>query len=359
MQALLQQSAAARSDSGLSGRRLCRRVGLSRATLCRWQRRQQRGQPLLRSPGPAKIAPLPLAEVRQRLEQLRHGRKRTGGTGELYRHYQESLSRRQLGAWVQEARQQQRAQQRAQLQQVSWFHAQTTWALDATEWPTDQPGVKLQVLLARDLASNYNLGVQADYQLTGSHVAHYVTQLIVRHGPPLFLKRDNGAALHTQEVQEVLAGAGILPLNSPAYYPRYNGGMEKHIGDFKRLFDYDLPSRWEGDLHPARSLLEALRHESNARPRRSLRHYSPAELFHGGPRLRVHRADRLAIFNCLWERTCRTLSAMMIINHRTVAAVWRQTAEFWLRCQNLIAVTHPNQTNTNPQDQTPTVTSFF
>ena len=153
---------------------------------------------------------------------------------------------------------------------------QTAWALDAIEWRTDPPGVKLQVLLARDLAYNYNLGVQADRRLTGDDVAEYLDQLIARHGPPLFLNRDNGSVLHTEAVEAVMARAGILPLTSPVKYPRYNGGIEKHIGDFKGLFGYDLPGGPGGGLRPARALLEALRHESNAYLCRSLFDCSPA-----------------------------------------------------------------------------------
>ena len=56
------------------------------------------------SPGPAKTVPLPLAQVREQLEQLCHGAQRTQGTGPLYRQYQQSLSRRQLAAMVREIR---------------------------------------------------------------------------------------------------------------------------------------------------------------------------------------------------------------------------------------------------------------
>ena len=348
MQNLLQQIAAARSATGLSARRLCEQAGLSRATLSRWQQRQRTGQPLLRAPGPAKTAPLPLAQLREQLKQLSHGAKRTQGTGPLYRQYQQSLSRRQLGAMVREIRQQQRAEQRDQLQHITWFCVQTAWALDATEWRTDQPGVKLQALLTRDLASNYNLGLQVDRHLTGDQVAEYLDGLIVHYGPPLFLKRDNGSVLHTAAVEEVLARAGILPLTSPVECPRYNGGIEKHIGDFKGLYGFDLPGEPGGDVRRALALLEALRHETNAYPRRGLFDCSPAEMFYSGPRLRVRRPDRRRLFDCLWERTCDILSQMKTVNHRLEARAWRLAAESWLRCQSLISVT----TNKNPSENT-------
>jgi len=64
-------------------------------------------------------------------------------------------------------------------------------------------------------------------------VAEHLEKLFRRHGPPLFLKRDNGSPLNAAEVDAVLADYGVIPLNSPAYYPRYNGAMEKSIRDFK------------------------------------------------------------------------------------------------------------------------------
>ena len=362
MQNLLQQIAAARSAIGLSARRLCAQAGLNRATLSRWQQRERTGQPLLRAPGPAKTAPLPLAQLREHIAQLSHGAQHTLGTGPLYRQYQPCVSRRQLGAMVRECRQQQRAEQRDQLQHITWFCVQTAWALDATEWRTDQPGVKLQALLTRDLASNYNLGLQVDRHLTGDQVAEYLEGLIVRYGPPLFLKRDNGAVLHTAAVEEVLARAGILPLTSPVEYPRYNGGIEKHIGDFKALYGYALPGGPGGDWRPARALLEALRHEANACPRRGLFDCSPAEMFYRGPRLQVRRRERQGIFDCLWEWTCDIISAMKTVNQRLEARAWRLAAESWLRCQALISVTtnhNPTEKNSNPTDKNHRVLPLF
>jgi len=345
MPTFLQQAAAAQSATGLSARRLCHRLGFSRATYCRWHHRHRCGQPLLRTPGPIKTGPLPLAQLRQQIEQLDHGAKRTQGTGALYRQHRDSLSRRRLDQWVQTERQRQQQQQRDQLQHVTWFSVHTAWALDATEWQTGQPGVKLQVLAARDLASHYGLGLEAQTQLHGDWVADYLDQLIQRHGAPLFLKRDNGGVLHTPAVEQVLAAAGVLPLDSPVLCPRFNGAMEKGIGDFKRLFPFPLPGLATGSLASTQALLEALRHEFNAKPSPALADCSPAEMFYLGPRLTVDRRTRAAIFQSLCDQSWRKLSDMKTPDQRGFAAAWRLTVVSWLRCQALISV------STKPQNQ--------
>jgi hypothetical protein len=54
-------------------------------------------------------------------------------------------------------------------------------------------------------------------------------------------------------VEEVLARLGVLPLNNPPHFPRYNGGMEKSIRDFKTALDRRLKSSAQahnGPLHP-------------------------------------------------------------------------------------------------------------
>jgi transposase InsO family protein len=346
---LLQQAAAAQSRTGLSGRRLCPRVGLSRATFCRWRQRRRCGQLLLLTPGPAKTGPLPLALLRAPIQDLTHGRRRTQGTGPLYQQHRQGISRRTLGDLVRQARRHHHEQLRLLTQHITWFRVQTVWALDATEWRTVPTGAKLQVLATSDLASRYGLGLQPEPQLTGDRVAEHLLALIRQHGPPLFLKRDNGSVLRTEAVQAVLAQAGILPLDSPPYYPPYNGAIENYIGQVKRALPEGLPCPPSGNLGPVRACLHGVRLELNARSRAALDGACPADLFHQGPRLHVAKPERAAIFDWIWQRTQRTLSTMETVNQRRINAAWRHTAESWLRSQGLMAInySHPNTANKN------------
>jgi transposase InsO family protein len=57
--------------------------------------------------------------------------------------------------------------------------------------------------------------------------------LFVVHGAPLVLKSDNGPAFTAEATQALLASAGVIPLLSPPYTPRYNGAIEAGIGSLK------------------------------------------------------------------------------------------------------------------------------
>ncbi len=63
------------NGNGASARALSPVLGLGYRRL-----RAAAGEPVLRRPGPAKTRPLPLAELRRDIEQLRHGRQRSAGT---------------------------------------------------------------------------------------------------------------------------------------------------------------------------------------------------------------------------------------------------------------------------------------
>lgn len=350
MQTFLQHAAAAQSAAGLSARRLCSRVGLSRATFCRWQRRSRCGQPLLLPPGPAKTQPLPLGLLQEQIRQLPHGRRRTRGTGALYQLHRQQISRRAFRQLVRQDRHRHHQELRQLTRHITWFQVQTVWALDATQWLTVPAAAKLQVLAASDLASHYGLDLQPQPYLSGELVADYLLALIRRHGPPLFLKRDNGAVLRTDAVQTVLAQAGILPLDSPPYYPPYNGAIENYIGQVKRTLPEGLPAPPSGNMDPVRGCLRGVLCELNARPRASLHGACPAHFFYHGPRLHVAKPERAAIFDWIWHRTQRKLSTMETVNQRSINAAWRHTAESWLLTQGLIAVNCPQQ-NTNNNNQ--------
>ena len=73
--------------------RLCESVGLSYASLRRWQHRLERGQSAILRPGPHKVAPLNLEELRGALYHLKHGRQRSHGVSGLYQQHQDQIGR--------------------------------------------------------------------------------------------------------------------------------------------------------------------------------------------------------------------------------------------------------------------------
>lgn len=72
---------------------LARQAGLSYATLMRWRRRTRGGRVPVAKRGPKKLQPLNLSELRDRIQGLDHGSKRSRGTGALHRAYNEAVSR--------------------------------------------------------------------------------------------------------------------------------------------------------------------------------------------------------------------------------------------------------------------------
>jgi len=78
--------------------RLCASLGLPYGSFRRWQHRLEHGQPALSKPGPHKVVPLHMEELRVALCHLPHGRQRSRGIGRLYRQYQDQISRRELQA---------------------------------------------------------------------------------------------------------------------------------------------------------------------------------------------------------------------------------------------------------------------
>jgi hypothetical protein len=212
---------------GLSYRTLCAQEGVAYASLMRWKDRMARGEPIVAPPGPKKVAPLDLEALRQELRVLRHGRKRTEGTGPLYQEHQDRISRRDLGRLVAEERQRQKQERNRVYHQVSWKVPRLVWAMDDTEYHPDPAYPKAYLHNLQDLGSRYTFEPLVGLALAhGEQIAAHLNELFEAHGPPLFLKRDNGGNLNHTLGGELLEAFLIIPVNSPCYYPQYNGGIE-------------------------------------------------------------------------------------------------------------------------------------
>ena len=300
------------------------------ASVMRWRRRQRRGLPLWQCPGPKKTVPLDWTELYPLLRQLDHGRCRTHGTGALYASFAPSLSRRQLGALVQD----QRRDQLAAMKHIHWLWAGLAWSCDATEYGPDGS----LIIPVQDLASRYRFAPLVTDQLDGRQIAAHLERLFRQHGAPLFFKRDNGAPFNHHLVDQLLARFGVLPLNNPPHFPRYNGAMEKGIRDFKAALDQRaLPkSAVAADFTLA---VELTAHELNHQPRRCLHGRTACAVFHDpAHRLRWTLRQRQIIFRLLLHRFGVMSGKTTLGDHRSPATLWRVTVETWLRRQGLIAV---------------------
>jgi len=337
---ILHQLATCKRASHTPWRQLCDLVPY--ASVMRWRHRQRRGLPLWQAPGPKKTVPLDWSEFYPFLRQLDHGRVRTQGTGELYARFAPSLSRRQLAALVQDFRR----DQLAAMKHLHWLWAGLAWSCDATEYGPDGS----LIIPVQDLASRYRLRPLVSHQLDGFQIAAHLKQLFHQHGPPLFLKRDNGSSFNHHAVDALLARFGVLPLNNPPHFPRYNGAMEKGIRDFKAALDQrSLPKSTVATDFTL--TVELTAHELNHQPRRCLNGRTACAVFHDdAQRLRWTLRQRQTIFRLLLLQFGQIVGSMAKDDHRSPATLWRVTVESWLRCQGLIAVR---------QNQIPNVSTSF
>jgi len=131
----------------------------------------------------------------------------------------------------------------------------------------------------------------------------------------------------------------VLPLNNPPHYPRYNGGMEKSIRDFKAALALRERQRPDSVTLAA----EVTAHELNHQTRRCLKGRTACAVFHDdAQRLRWSIRQRQTIFRLLLQQFGAMIGNTVNENHPRPATLWRVTVESWLRCQNLIHV-HQNQ----------------
>lgn len=319
-------------DEGVAYRTLCARESLGYSNFTRWKGRLRRGEPTVSKPGAGKVEPLDWDALRDQISALRHGAKRTAGTGELYQLHRDQISRRDLGVLVKAERQRVNTEQRRICHEVRWKAPRLIWAMDDTEYQPDKMYPKAYLNNVRDLGSRYTFA-----PLVGTHLAHgdevaaHLAELFTVHGPPLFLKRDNGGNLNHRQVDELLAKAMVLPLNSPCHYPLYNGGVERAQREVKESLDRHTP------VHPFLAIQAELDVQAmNHRRRPCLHRHTSCEVFAGGRELArtFTRRKRREVYDQIKKHTI-DLIAKEDYDPNTA---WRHAVETWLLNNGLITL---------------------
>jgi hypothetical protein len=313
---------------------ICSAVSLPYPSFIRWRMRLRKDMPLVRQPGPPKVKPPDFGRLTQDIAQLSHGHNRTQGTGKLYARYATSISRRQLQAMVAMARHDLNTAQRQNLRRITWIVPNTVWSMDPCEYGRrDADAAHLNQM--QDLASRYKFDPMAGDIPVGEEISGYLTAKFNQFGPPLFLKRDNGGNLNHKAVNDVLAEYFVLPLNSPAYYPPYNGAIEQAQAELKS----GLAARLAYKPHCQHEHLEAyaatVEHDLNHRPRPCLKGKNSCQVYFSGRRTftKWERRDAYAwITNVQSDILCSEEGVQP-------QAAWRIAVEAWLRMKGLITVT--------------------
>jgi len=330
---ILEQLSQGRQE--FSWKELCYEL-LPCATVMRWRARAQAGQPLIQPAGPKKKEPLDLETVKKKIQQLEHGRRRTTGTSTLERELSDVISRRRFQELVAE----ERAHRQEDRRRIQWQVPGTVWSIDTTQYGPQ----KIKITPLRDLASKYQLPVPlVQPQEEGRRIAGYLEEMFEREGAPMFLKRDLGSPLNCQAVDAVLERHWVLPLNSPAHYPQYNGSMERNMRDLHEAVDQQ---RLKTLQVPVSVEVELATHQLNHRWLRSLHNRTPCQVYHDpARRLRLHGASRQRIFREVFEQFWYYVECMSDRNPHTLNAAWRLVVETWLRRQGWISVTTKSKTN--------------
>lgn len=319
----------------LSNSSLARQFGLSYTTLMRWKRRLTMGQPVLEKPGPKKVRPLNLGQLRQKIRDLEHGSKRSRGVGRLHDAYHGSISRRELNRMIVSVRNENKRQRAARRYHITWLRPNLAWAMDDCRKPTVVGSGTLHLHNLSDLCSRYKFHPLASAAMPcGEEVAGHLDHLFSRFGAPLFCKRDNGGNLNHLAVNEVLEQALVIPINSPPNTARYNGAIEHTQGEFK---DYLRCWEWKANTIDEFGLLaETAAHELNHRPRRCLKGQTACSAYFGNNRMRYSKVQRKSIYNWIHD-----LAAEISIRtgKKTISPVaWRLAAKQWLVKNGLIRI---------------------
>ena len=318
---------------------VCRELGVSYSSLMRWNHRQAAGEDVVRKPGPGKVGPLDLVALTDDIRVLAHGRERTRGTGALYALHHEEISRRDLQALVAEVRAEIHREEQALARQIDWREPGLVWSMDDAEVEaSDVHRVHLHVV--HDLGSRYTLCVLGDDALAdGPTIARNLERLFKQHGAPLFFKRDNGSNLNHAEVTRVLSEYGVIPLNSPAHYPPYNGGMEHKQREIKE----HLQARFADGptCQPVLVLAaEICGHDLNHVRRPVLGHRTACQTLESGrPVLRqFHRRKRKEAFEEIKALAVDITASLEQHTGMGAEVAFRHAAESWMQSNNIIRV---------------------
>lgn len=329
---------ALKQDFHCSYARVCKMLGLAYGSFKRYKARLAQKQAVLLAPGPKKTAPLKLQSLLSEIRALSHGRKRTLGSSALCTHYAEQISRRQFNRVLRLVRSELNRENKARKRRVSWKGACVVWSMDETElgWC----GQKIRLHHIQDLGSRYKFEPLAAEEITSGKVARKLEELFKEHGAPLVLKRDNGSALNGQAVDTVLEKHLVIPLNSPASYPPYNGGMERAQRELKECL---LPrlcavARYDHSLLEAYGAAAA--GELNHQRRRLLGAKTSCQVFHNGKQAlrKYNRRKRKEVFDWIKNLAVKIVGKMQRGGKRRASTAWRLAVETWLQRNGIITV---------------------
>jgi hypothetical protein len=296
---------------------------------------RKKDMPLVRQPGPPKVTPPDYVRVEQDIAKLSHGYARTQGTGALYARYAPCLSRRELKSMVVMARHDLNTSHRQNLRRIRWNVPNVAWSMDPCEYgQRDETGAKMHLNQMQDLASRYKFTPMTGDVPCGEEISGYLTVTFNRFGPPLFLKRDNGGNLNHMAVNDVLADYFVLPVNSPVYYPPYNGAIEEAQTELKKGLAAKLSHRPCCPREHLEAYASTVEHDLNHQPRPCLNGKNACQVYFTGKKTFTKWERRDAY---VWITNLQ--DAIVCGEGVQPQAAWRIAVEAWLNMKGFITIT--------------------
>lgn len=315
-------------------RAICSAVRLPYPSFIRWRMRRMKDTPLVRQPGPPKVKPPDYDGLAQDIAQLSHGQDRTQGTGALYARYASNLSRREIQSMVAMARHDLNEAHRQNLRRIRWNVPNVAWAMDPCEYKQhDAADAKVYLNHMQDLASRYKFSPMMGGVPCGEEISGYLAATFRRFGAPLFLKRDNGSNLNHTAVDTVLADYFVLPVNSPAHYPPYNGAIEVAQTELKNGLAAKLAHKPCCPREHVEAYASTVEHDLNHQPRPCLNGNNACQVYFTGKRT-FTKWERRDVY--VW---ITNLQNDILCNEEVQPqAAWRIAVETWLRMKGFITV---------------------
>lgn len=206
---------------------LCTRV----PTLRRWQQRTTEPPSMPKPIGRPKVVP---DEAKKQIRQCYKDHFGQWGPGTLA-HW---CTRKNIGSWcattianvIADLREE--PEKKTELVRFEITATGVMWSEDGTGFKED--GQKKELLIVQDEHARFKLNHRlVDGPACERDVLIYLKEAFSRYGAPLVLKHDGDSIFHGARMKALLEKHEVIDLTGPAYYPPYNGKLERANRDVK------------------------------------------------------------------------------------------------------------------------------
>ena len=299
------------------------------------------GFPVVERTGPKKVERPDMNKLRQAINtRVQHKQRRSYGAMALLEQYRAQVSRRDLMNLVELVRREKQAERLQRMRRITWNTPGVVSSMDDVEYRRNPDGNRMFLHNQMDLASRFGFPPKASVGgvLSGEEIAKIMEERFERDGAPLVFKRDNGSNLNHEAVDRVLSRFLVIPLNSPTYYPPYNGVMERENQEIIRGLDKRLDERTQLADWMLEDAAGIVVHGLNHEHRRILSGRTACGIYSERKGGEYTLRQRERIFRLLEGMVADIITPMSDKSRKTREAAWRIAVETWLQNQGHITV---------------------